>query len=320
MGFEDASTTGPRNITRDGRTLYWTESRGRNTAALVAIDIATGRKHVIAEDARADVGGSIMDQETGRPLAYSVNYLKNEWRALDPSVKADIEYLDANLKGQWGVQSQTRDGSVWLVGHDAITSPARVVVYDRKARSLTQLYVGRPRLEGLALPPMCPVEIKSRDGLTLVSYLSLPVGSDPDGDCRPDKPLPLVLNVHGGPWSRDTYGYDSQSVWLANRGYATLQVNFRASTGLGKEFMNKGNLEWGRKMHDDLVDGIDWAVENGIARADKVAIYGGSYGGYATLWGMTNTPGKFACGVALVAPSNLESLLGSIPPYWESQR
>jgi dipeptidyl aminopeptidase/acylaminoacyl peptidase len=320
IGFEDSQTAGPRRITRDGRTLYWDESRGRNTAALLAIDLATGQKRVVAEDARADVGAPISDPETGRMLAYSVNYLKNEWRAIDPAIQADIDYLNANLKGQWSVQSQTRDGQVWLVGNDPVTSPARVVVYDRKAKSLSPLYTARPKLEGMPLPAMCPVEIKSRDGLTLVSYLTLPVGSDADGDCRPDKPLPLVLNVHGGPWGRDTYGYDSQSVWLANRGYATLQVNFRASAGFGKEFINKGDREWGGKMHDDLIDGIDWAVKNGVARADKIAIYGGSYGGYATLWGMTNSPDRFACGVAIVAPSNLETLLGSIPPYWESLR
>lgn len=320
VGFEDAQTTEPRNITRDGSTLYWLESRGRNTSAIMAIDLATGQKRAIAEDARADVGGGIYEPSTGRVLAYGVNYLRNEWRPIDPAIKADIDFLNANLKGQWSVQSQTRDGQVWLVGNDPVTSPARVMVYDRKAKSLSTLYVSRPKLEGKALPAMCPVEIKSRDGLTLVSYLTLPVGSDANGDCRPDQPLPMVLNVHGGPWGRDTYGYDSQSVWLANRGYATLQVNFRASTGFGKAFINKGDHEWGGKMHDDLVDAVDWAVKNNVARADKVAIYGGSYGGYATLWGMTNTPELFACGVAIVAPSNLETLLGSIPPYWEAFR
>ncbi len=320
VGFEDSQTSGPRNITRDGRTLYWMESRGRNTAALLAIDLATGQKRVVAEDPRADVGGSITEPTTGRILAYGVNYLKNEWRAIDTAIKADIDFLNANLRGEWAVQSQTRDGQVWLVAHDAVTSPARVVVYDRRARSLSQLYVSRPKLDGAPLPAMCPVEIKSRDGLALVSYLTLPVGTDPDGDCRPDRPLPMVLNVHGGPWGRDTYGYDSQSVWFANRGYATLQVNFRASTGFGKDFINKGDRQWGRAMHDDLIDGVDWAVRHGIARADRVAIYGGSYGGYATLWAMTNTPDRFACGVGIVAPSNLETLLGSIPPYWESLR
>jgi dipeptidyl aminopeptidase/acylaminoacyl peptidase len=320
IGFEDSQTTQPAGFTRDGKVLYWNESRGRNTSALVAIDLATGRKTVVAEDPRADVGATIEDPVSGKVQAYGVNYLRNEWRVIDPAVKADVDFLDANLKGSWAVQSQTHDNKVWLVGNDPTTAPARVMVYDRVARKLEQLYVGRPALAGVTLPQVCPVEIRSRDGLTLVSYLTLPVGSDANGDCRPDKPLPMVLNVHGGPWGRDEDGYDPQSVWFANRGYASLRVNFRGSTGFGKTFINQGDREWGGKMHDDLLDGVDWAVKNGVARADKVAIYGGSYGGYATLWGMTNTPERFACGVAIVAPSNLDTLLASIPPYWESLR
>ena len=318
IGFEDSQTTGPSGLTRDGKTLYWSESRGRNTAALLAIDLVDGKKKLIGEDPRADVGGEIRDPATGAVLAYSVNYLKNEWRAVEPAIKADIDFINSNLKGQWGVQSQTRANDIWVIGNDPITSPARAMVYDRAAKSLTELYVGRPALTGKTLPAVCPVEIKARDGLTLVAYLTLPVGSDTDGDCRPDKPLPMVLNVHGGPWYRDSYGYNPESVWLANRGYATLQVNFRGSTGFGKDFVNKADKEWGRKMHDDLIDGVDWAVKNGIAIRDRVAIYGGSYGGYATLWGMTNTADRFACGVGIVAPSNLNTLLSSIPPYWES--
>ena len=318
IGFEDSQTTGPSGLTRDGKTLYWSESRGRNTAALLAIDLIGGEKKLIGEDSRADVGGEIRDPATGVVLAYSVDYLKNEWRAVDRAIKADIDFLNSNLKGQWAVQSQTRANNIWLIGNDPITSPPRVMVYDRAGKSLTELYVGRPALTGKTLPSVCPVEIKARDGLTLVAYLTLPVGSDTDGDCRPDKPLPMVLNVHGGPWYRDSYGYNPESVWLANRGYATLQVNFRGSTGFGKDFVNKADKEWGRKMHDDLIDGVDWAIKNGIAIRDKVAIYGGSYGGYAALWGATNTPDRFACGVGIVAPSNLNTLLSSIPPYWES--
>ena len=318
VGFEDSQTTAPLAFSRDGRTLYWRESRARNTSAVLAIDVATQQRRVVGEDPRADVGGFIAHPATGLIQAYSVNYLKNEWRVVDASIKADVDFLNANLKGEWAVQSQTLDNRVWIVGNDPVTAPGRAMVYDRATKSLTQLYVGRPKLEGLALPDVCTVEIKSRDGLTLVSYLTLPLGSDPDGDCRPNAPLPLVVNVHGGPWGRDTYGYDAESVWFANRGYASLRVNFRASTGFGKDFISKGDRAWGRAMHDDLLDGMDWAVRNRVAQADKVGIYGGSYGGYAVLWGMTNTPERFACGVAIVAPSNLETLLNSIPPYWES--
>lgn len=320
VGFEDSQTTGPVAFSRDGRTLYWRESRGRNTSALVAIDMASNQRSVVGEDPKADVGGVISDPQTGRVLGYSVEYLKNEWHVVDPSIRADVEYLNAHLKGDWAVQSQTRDNRLWLMANDPVTAPARTLLYDRASKTLTELYVTRPKLAGVKLPAVCPVEIRSRDGLTLVSYLTLPVGASKAGDCRPDKPLPLVLNVHGGPWARDEYGYNGESVWFANRGYASLQVNYRGSTGFGKDFTNKGDREWGRKMHEDLLDGVDWAVKNGVARADRIAIYGGSYGGYATLWGMTNSPDRFACGDAIVAPSNLETLFASIPPYWESFR
>ncbi len=165
---------------------------------------------------------------------------------------------------------------------------------------------------------MKPVEIRSRDGLTLVSYLTLPPGTDAQATGRPGKPLPLVLDVHGGPWARDSYGFNPEHQWLANRGYAVLSVNYRGSTGFGKKFLNAGDREWAAKMHDDVMDAVDWAVREKIAVADKVAIYGGSYGGYATLVGLTFTPDRFACGVDIVGPSNLLTLLASIPPYWKS--
>jgi dipeptidyl aminopeptidase/acylaminoacyl peptidase len=163
---------------------------------------------------------------------------------------------------------------------------------------------------------MHPRVIKSRDGLDLVSYLSLPKASDPDADGKPDKPLAMVLLVHGGPWGRDTWGYNSMHQWLANRGYAVLSVNFRSSTGFGKRFTNAGDKQWGAKMHDDLLDAVEWATAQGITDKSKVAIMGGSYGGYATLAGLTFTPETFACGVDIVGPSNLITLLQTIPPYW----
>jgi dipeptidyl aminopeptidase/acylaminoacyl peptidase len=163
---------------------------------------------------------------------------------------------------------------------------------------------------------MHPREIASRDGLTLPSYLTLPPGSDANRDGVPDAPVPMVLLVHGGPWARDGYGFNSIHQMLANRGYGVLSVNFRGSTGFGKDFINAGNKQWGLKMHDDLIDAVEWAVGQGIAQKDKVAIMGGSYGGYATLAGLTFTPETFACGVDIVGPSNLETLLSTIPPYW----
>ena len=320
VGLDDSLSTAPLGYTSDGKTLYWLDSRNRETAALIAQDVATGKRSVIGSDARADIGGAISDPRTGKVLAYGVEYLRNEWKPLDEGVGADIALLEGKLKGDIALTSQTLDNDKWTVAVDPVTSPSSVWLYDRTSKALTKLYTGRPALEGMPLAAMYPVEIKSRDGLTLTSYLTLPPGSDADGDGRPNAPVPLVLLVHGGPWGRDNYGYDGIHQLLANRGYAVLSTNFRASTGFGKSFLKAGDLQWGRAMHDDLIDATDWAIGRGITTADKVAIMGGSYGGYATLAGVTMTPDKFACGVDIVGPSNLETLLKTIPPYWAAIR
>jgi dipeptidyl aminopeptidase/acylaminoacyl peptidase len=215
------------------------------------------------------------------------------------------------------VTSRTLDDSTWTVAFLVDNSPARSYLYDRKAKKAMFLFTNRKALEGLPLAHTFPRVIKSRDGLDLVSYLTLPPWSDQDGNGRPDRPLPMVLLVHGGPWARDTWGLDPEHQWLANRGYAVLSVNYRGSTGFGKAFINAANREWAGKMHVDLLDAADWAVREGIALKDKIAILGGSYGGYAVLVGLTFTPDVFACGVDIVGPSSLVTLLNTIPPYWE---
>lgn len=318
VGLDDTLTTNPAGFTTDGRTLYWVDSRGRNTAALIAQDVASGTKRVVAESAKADIGGALANPRTGEVEAYAVNYLKNEWTPIGDAVRADLEYLEKNLDGEIAVTSRTRNDDKWTVAVSSATKPGTTWLYDRKAKTLTKLFDTRPALADQPLSAMLPVEIRSRDGLTMVSYLTLPPGTDADADGRPAKPVPLVLLVHGGPWGRDAYGYNPYHQWLANRGYAVLSTNFRASTGFGKTFLNAGNLEWGRKMHDDLLDAVDWAVKQGVTSPDKVAIMGGSYGGYATLAGLAFTPDKFACGVSIVGPSNLKTLLDTIPPYWEA--
>jgi len=314
--MEDSLTTSPAGYTTDGSILYWLDSRNRDTAALFAQDTMTGEKTLIAQNDKADIGGTIRDTKTGVVQAYSANYLTTEWTAIDPDMKAALDWLDERLDGEFGISSRTDDDQTWIVWNDPLTAPSQSFIYDRAAETLTPFYVTRPELEGAPLQKMHPVEIASRDGLTLPSYLTLPPGSDSDGDGRPDEAVPMVLLVHGGPWARDEYGFSSGVQWLANRGYAVLQVNFRGSTGFGKNFLNAGNLEWGLKMHDDLIDATDWAISEGITSDDQVAIMGGSYGGYATLAGLAFTPEKFACGVDIVGPSNLETLLGTIPPYW----
>lgn len=314
---DDNLTTGIAGTTADGRTVYMRDSRDRNTAALLAIDLETGKQTVLATDDKADIGGVLRHPTTGEAQAYSVNYKKNEWFPLGDALKADIEFLNREAKGEWGVQSRSQDDKLWTIVVDRVTEPVTFYLYDRTKKTLTKLFVTRPELEGKRLAPMHAVEIKSRDGLTLVSMLSLPPGSDKDGDGRPDKPVPMVLNVHGGPWARDSFGYNSEHQWLANRGYAVLAVNYRGSTGFGKDFINAANMEFAGKMHDDLIDAVNWAVKEGIAPRDKIAIYGGSYGGYATLVGMTFTPDVFACGVDIVGPSSLVTLIQSFPAYWQ---
>ena len=316
--LEDSQTTQPAGYTSDGKTLYWVDSRGRDTAALIAQDVATGTKAVIAQDAKADIGDAMSHPRTGRIEAYSVNYLKDEWTPVGTAVAADLAFLKKELPGEFSVTSRTLADDKWTVAVAASNAPPTTWIYDRKAKKLTKFFTSRPALEGQTLSAMYPVEIKSRDGLTLVSYLTLPPGSDPDGDGRPSAAVPMVLLVHGGPWGRDVYGYNGTHQWLANRGYAVLSTNFRASTGFGKSFISAGDLQWGKKMHDDLLDAVDWAVKSGVTLPDKVAIMGGSYGGYATLAGMAFTPDVFACGVDIVGPSNLETLLKTIPAYWEA--
>ena len=318
VGLDDSLSTAPAGYTADGKTLYWIDSRERKTAALIAQDVASGKRTVVGTDPRADIGGFLADPRTGQALAYGVNYLRTEWKPLDAAVGRDIAFLEAQLKGDINVTSTTTDNDRWTVAVDPVTSPSSVWLFDRKTRALTKLYTPRPALEGMPLAPMYPVEIRSRDGLTLPSYLTLPPGADANSDGKADRPVPMVLFVHGGPWARDNFGYNSAHQLLANRGYAVLSVNYRGSTGFGKDFVTASNLQWGRKMHDDLLDATDWAVAQGVTTPDKVAIMGGSYGGYATLAGVTMTPDKFACGVDIVGPSNLETLLKTIPPYWEA--
>lgn len=316
IGFED-SGSGPAGLTRDGKTLYMQDSRGRDTAALFAIDLTTGEKTLVHEDARADIGGSLRDQKTGKVQAVAVNYLRNEWTVLDDSVRADLDFL-RNKFPEFAISGRTEDDKTWLITGYASNKAPTTYFYDRTSKSVTEWFDVRPALKDAPLQTMHPVVIAARDGMEMVSYYTLPREADPDGDGKANKAVPMVLRVHGGPWARDAYGLNSTHQLYANRGYATLSVNFRASTGFGKKFLNAGNLQWSKSMHDDLIDAVRWAENQGIAIKGKTAIAGGSYGGYATLAGLTYTPDEFACGVDIVGPSNLNTLLSTIPPYWKA--
>ncbi len=295
----------------DGKSLYFITSMGADTTRLVLLDAANGKElETIARDSRVDLGGAFVHPDTKKVQAVSFNYLKNEWRVLDSAVKDDFAALARIGPGEFYLGGRDRDDSKWLVTTMVDDGSVAYHLYDRASRKAELLFFNRPELAKYKLAKMEPVVIKARDGFRLVSYLTLPVGSR-------GRNLPLVLNVHGGPWGRDSWGFNPEAQWFANRGYACLQVNFRGSAGFGKKFLNAGNGQWGvGSMQHDLTDAVKWAVAKGIADPKKICIYGGSYGGYATLAGLVFTPEFYACGVDIVGPSNVKTLLASIPPYW----
>ena len=316
IGPEDDMTTSALYFEPDGRTLYMLDSRGRDTSALMAVDTETWEATELASDPRADVSGIIPHPVTRRPQAVSFEYDRVSWRVIDDSIAGDLERIAAQENGDFDVASRSLDDRKWIVQYAKDDGPETYYLYDRDSGSMDYLFSNRPSLETAPLTPMHTAVIKARDGLDLVVYYTLPVGTESEAPDRPAEPLPAVLLVHGGPWGRDEWGYSSIHQLLANRGYAVVSVNFRGSTGLGKQFVNAGDREWAGAMHDDLIDVVEWAVGQGVADRDRVAIMGGSYGGYATLVGLTFTPEVFACGVDIVGPSNLNTLLETVPPYW----
>jgi dipeptidyl aminopeptidase/acylaminoacyl peptidase len=276
----------------------------------VKFDLATNKEEVVAEDKEYDVGGILFSSKKRIPLAVAFVKARTEWKVLDDSVKDDFAALAKVRRGDFGISSMTTDEQQWIVAYTTDDGPTSYYLYDRPTKKAEFLFVNNSRLEKLKLAQMEPISFKAKDGLTIHGYLTKPVGIEA-------KNLPTVIYVHGGPWARDTWGLNPVAQFLANRGYAVLQVNYRGSTGYGKSFLNAGNKEWAGKMHQDLIDAKEWLVQQGVADPKKVAIAGGSYGGYATLVGLAFTPEEFACGVDIVGPSNIITLLKTIPPYWE---
>ena len=314
---EDFLSTNALGFNASNDAVFILDSRGRDTAALTRVALESGDVEVLAENDRADISGILVDQRTLEPIAYNVNHLKSQWYPVDDATAEDFEALSAALGGSLSIVATTEDMSKWIVHEDAPERSGTYFIYDRGDRSVTKMLEQYPDLANYTLAPMEALTIKSRDGLDLPAYLTLPVGSDSNGDGRPETAVPMVLAVHGGPWARDEYGYRSWHQWLANRGYAVLSVNYRGSTGFGKTFTRAAIGEFAGKMHDDLIDGVQWAIDAGVADPDKVAIAGGSYGGYATLIGVSFTPDTFACGVDIVGPSSLVTLIESFPEYWK---
>ena len=299
----------PVDFSEDGKTLYFVSSVNANAERLLAMDIATGKESVIAEDPEYDVSGTFVHPLTRKIQAVSFYKDMLTWKVLDSDIAADFEALAKVKKGELHVSRGDLKDCLWLASYVIDDGPVTYYLYDRASKKATFLFSQRPVLEGLPLATVKPITFTSRDGLTMHGYLTLPRDV-------PAKDLPSVLLVHGGPWARDHWGYYPIVQWLANRGYAVLQINYRGSTGYGKKFLNAGNREWAGKMHHDLIDGVSWLSMQGIADPRRVAIMGGSYGGYATLVGLTFTPNFFACGVDIVGPSNIITLIKTIPPYW----
>ena len=306
---EDATSSDVVSFSGDGRSLLMISAAGSNTGRLTRVDLSTGAAEVLAEDPSADVTGAVLHPDTRDPQIVAILKDRMTYVVLDPSVQDDLKAIQALHPGDPVFAGRDDSDGTWLVGFTNDTGPVPYFMYDRASRTGRFLFEHQPALSGYELAPMEPFSYQARDGLEIHGYVTFPPGLGRSG-------LPAVLNVHGGPQARDTWGYDPEAQWLANRGYLCVQVNYRGSTGYGKAFVAAGDREWGGKMHDDLVDAVGYAVERGWADPSRVAIYGGSYGGYAALVGAAFTPGVFCCAVDIVGPSNLKTLLETVPPYW----
>ncbi len=313
----DTLTTNPVGTDKSGQVVYMKDSRDRNTSALKAWDLRANTMQVLAEDPRVDVEDVVIHPTLKHVQAVSFVHARKRWQILDPSIQPDLELLGGVADGDVEVISRSLADRYWIVYFLVDDGPGRYYLYDRTTRSARFLFTNRAALEGLPLVKMHSESIWSRDGLELVLYYSLPPGSDPDGDGLPDQPVPMVFYPHGGPWGRDYWEYNPWHQWLANRGYAVMSVNFRSSTGFGKDFTNAGDRQWGEGIIQDQEDAVRWAIEQKIADPLRVAVAGGSFGGYSTLAGLTFTPELFACGVDMFGPVNLITLLESMPAYWK---
>jgi len=308
-GPEDNMSSYPVAFTKDGGSIYLVDSRNANAGRLVRFDLATRELEVIAEDPIYDVRDVIIHPDTYEVEAVSFLRDREEWVVIDDAVAEDFAAIRELDDGQFSITSVDTEYETWTVAFVKDDAPVSYWVYDRNTREGTFLFVHRPELGRYTLAKMEPISFTSRDGLTIHGYITFP-------PMKPRRNQPMVLDVHGGPWARDVWGYNPEAQLFANRGYICLQVNFRGSAGYGKEFLNAGDKEWGGKMHNDLIDAVNWAIDQGYADPERIAIYGHSYGGYAALVGATFTPDVFACAVAGMGPSNLITFINSVPPYW----
>jgi len=300
-------------FTGDDESVYISDNADSNTTCLYRLALNESGKTALISDPDADIAYLMIDPRSHEVQAVSWIKDRLRWESLDPAIAADFSNLTKAHAGQYVVVSRDQLDRRWLVVYFSDVEPGTYFLYDRETRTASHLFASFPTLSDFRLANSRPLEITSRDGLKLTCYLTLPPGLEP-------RHLPLVINVHGGPWARNQWQYEPEVQWLANRGYACLQVNFRGSSGFGKKFLNAGNREWGRKMHWDLLDALDWTIREEIADPDRICIYGRSYGGYAALAGLTFFPERFACGIDAMGPSNLITLLNATPAYWSTEK
>ena len=306
---EDGS---PSNIffSKDDKFIYLTDPRNNNTSRFIKMALDSGEITVLASDPEFDVEGNVLvDHDTDEPLAINYSKDRDEWIFFRPDIEETFAQLKGIDHGDISIVSRTSDNNMWIVAFNKDNGPVAYWLFDRATGEKTFLFDHQPILKKYKLSSMEPIEFYARDGMHIHGYITYPCSGKKTN-------LPLVLNVHGGPWARDEWGFNPEVQWLANRGYAVLQINFRGSTGYGKAFVNAGNKQWSKAMQDDLTDTVKWAIDKGIADSKRIAIYGGSYGGYAALVGVTFTPDLYRCAIDIVGPSNISTLIKSVPPYW----
>ncbi len=306
---DDALTSDPIAFSEDGSSLLGISSVGAETGRLVRVSTDGGAVDVLAEDPQADVSDVRVHPDTREPQIVAFQRDRSEYLVLDPSVADDLAAIRALHPGDPAFTGADDADATWLVAFTNDSGPIPYFAYDRASKTGRFLFENRPELSRYELAPMEPFSFTARDGLTIHGYATFPPGAGRSG-------LPTVLNVHGGPWTRDAWGFSPEAQWLANRGYLCIQVNYRGSTGYGKAFVNAGDREWGAAMQDDLTDAVTFVTGRGWADPARIAIYGGSYGGYAALAGAAFTPDLFCCAVDIVGPSSLKTLIETIPPYW----
>jgi dipeptidyl aminopeptidase/acylaminoacyl peptidase len=309
-GLDDSRNSRPVGFNFDGSRIFLIDSRDANAGSLVSMDVQTGRSEVIAADPHFDVTLVQTNPDTFEIEAVGFYKDRLDWQILDRRVQDDFDAIRQIQHGEFYIVNRDHSDDTWLIWFTVDDGPISYWKFDRSSKEATFLFHQRSDLSKYRLAKRDPCTFTTRDGLAVHGYITFPLGIEP-------RNLPMVVYVHGGPWSRDVWGFHPTAQWLANRGYICLQVNYRGSTGYGKKFLNAGNREWGAKMHDDLIDAVEWVISKGYADRSRVAIMGGSYGGYATLVGATFTPDVFACAVAIVGPSNLKTLIETIPPYWK---